>query len=356
MLVRTRWLAWALVLAAWGCAPVEEGDDEAQSGASALGTPTNYPLARATEADPVLEIHNLYEDLRLKTAWASSTGAGFRVAAMDADFLLPPNSQNIGPSFQVSQVSRTFWTENTVAAYTPAQRAPAAQDRPHGTFVAQLAAGNDRGNVATNDIDWVGVAYDASITYFKVNPSTSWGMGDKGPGPMIAAALRHIAAQSDASKTIAAFVADPGINADTSQAQKVIDAIGDATAKGVVVVLPSIFFGNTMIAANSGWTKTVNALNEKALAKGAILAAPSPKSRDGSRNFTGIPSGVSAYVPTTNGYHSVATPVVAGVVTLMRAAKPSLTGAQIRAILTSISSSTAPLRADSAVSRALAGK
>lgn len=356
MIVRAKVLALALVVAAWGCAPVEEGDDEAQSGASALGTPTNYPLATATAADPVREIHNLYEDLRLKTAWASSTGAGYRVAAMDAEFVLPPNSQNIGPSFQVTQVSRTFWTENAVSAFSPAQRAAGTQDRPHGTFVAQLAAGNDRGNVATNDIDWVGVAYDANITYCKINPSTSWGMGEKGPGPMIAAALRHIAAQSDANKTVAAFVADPGIHADAGQAQKVIDAIGDATAKGVIVVLPSIFFGNTMIAANSGWTKTVNELNAKALAKGAILAAPMPVSRDGTRNFTGIPSGVSAYVPTTNGYHSVATPVVAGVVTLMRAAKPTLTGAQIRTILTSISSSTAPLRADSAVSRALAGK
>lgn len=109
--------------------------------ASEAKLPPNRPTAAAGEIGP------LYEDLRVARVWKQgNAGEGTRVVALDAEhnFVLPPapTSANIDRKRVVHQVSRTFWTTNSVVDMAPAVRALASDERPHGTFVAQLAAGS----------------------------------------------------------------------------------------------------------------------------------------------------------------------------------------------------------------------
>lgn len=246
-----------------------------------------------------------------------ATGAGIALGVIDTGIDL--QSQEFGS--RVSTASRDV-----------AGNASIDDEGGHGTAVAFVAAGR------RNDSGSHGVAFDATLVVVRADhPGSCATAGQSGGDSGCAFGTDAIAKGVDAARTAGARVINMSLGG-TTMPQTLVDAIGRATAQGIVIVIaagndgsdnPDPFTavaGNAaarnlvIVAGSVGSTDVLSSFSDKAGSGAAhYLAAVGERVRAPDHNNTSfLWSGTS-----------FAAPQISGAIALLAQAFPNLTGAQI---------------------------
>jgi len=271
-----------------------------------VGIPLAAPVP-AAHADQVRERQYWIADYGIDRAWSITRGAGVRIAIIDT---------GIDGSHQDLLGAVVGGTDVSGLGSSNGQT-PVGSDRRHGTMVASLAAG--RGNNGTDGV--IGSAPEAQL----LSVSMSFGGGDVSPDDQIAKAVRWAVDNG-------ADVISLSLTRNTRDWPESWDrAFSHAAANDVVVIAAAGNRGSGTVAVGAPATMpgvlTVGGVNREgrasdtASAQGITIGVMAP-----SEGLVGaIPGG--NYVSWSG--TSVATPIVAGIVALVRAAYPNLDAANV---------------------------
>jgi type VII secretion-associated serine protease mycosin len=264
-------------------------------------------LPTAAYADQVRERQYWLNEYGIERAWQVTKGAGIRIAIIDT---------GVDGSHQDLRGVVVAGADFSGLGSSDGQT-PVGQDRRHGTMVASLAAG--RGN---NGIDGViGSAPEAEI----MSLSMSFGGGNISPDDQIAKAVRYAVDNG-------ADIISLSLTRNTRDWPESWDsAFSYAAQKDVVVIAAAGNRGSGTEAVGAPATMpgvlTVGGVNREgkasatASAQGITIGVMAP-----SEGLVGaIPGGGYVAWSGTSG----ATPIVAGIVALVRAAHPTLDAANV---------------------------
>ena len=271
-----------------------------------VGIPLAAPVP-AAHADQVRERPYWIADYGIDRAWSITRGAGVRIAIIDT---------GIDGSHQDLLGAVVGGTDVSGLGSSNGQT-PVGSDRRHGTMVASLAAG--RGNNGTDGV--IGSAPEAQL----LSVSMSFGGGDVSPDDQIAKAVRWAVDNG-------ADVISLSLTRNTRDWPESWDrAFSHAAANDVVVIAAAGNRGSGTVAVGAPATMpgvlTVGGVNREgrasdtASAQGITIGVMAP-----SEGLVGaIPGGNYVSWSGTSG----ATPIVAGIVALVRAAYPNLDAANV---------------------------
>jgi subtilisin family serine protease len=271
-----------------------------------VGIPLAAP-APAAHADQVRERQYWIADYGIDRAWSITRGAGVRIAIIDT---------GIDGSHQDLLGAVVGGTDVSGLGSSNGQT-PVGSDRRHGTMVASLAAG--RGNNGTDGV--IGSAPEAQL----LSVSMSFGGGDVSPDDQIAKAVRWAVDNG-------ADVISLSLTRNTRDWPESWDrAFSHAAANDVVVIAAAGNRGSGTVAVGAPATMpgvlTVGGVNREgrasdtASAQGITIGVMAP-----SEGLVGaVPGGNYVSWSGTSG----ATPIVAGIVALVRAAYPNLDAANV---------------------------
>ena len=271
-----------------------------------VGIPLAAPVP-AAHADQVRERQYWIADYGIDRAWSITRGAGVRIAIIDT---------GIDGSHQDLLGAVVGGTDVSGLGSSNGQT-PVGSDRRHGTMVASLAAG--RGNNGTDGV--IGSAPEAQL----LSVSMSFGGGDVSPDDQIAKAVRWAVDNG-------ADVISLSLTRNTRDWPESWDrAFSHAAANDVVVIAAAGNRGSGTVAVGAPATMpgvlTVGGVNREgrasdtASAQGITIGVMAP-----SEGLVGaIPGGNYVSWSGTSG----ATPIVAGIVALVRAAYPNLDAANV---------------------------
>lgn len=271
-----------------------------------VGIPMIIPATPAY-ADQVRERQYWLADYGIQRAWEITRGAGVRIAIIDTG--IDGSHQDLAG---VVVGGADFSGLGSANGQTPV-----GPDRRHGTMVASLAAG--RGNNVTAGV--IGAAPEAEL----LSLSMSFGGGDVSPDDQIARAVRW-AVDNGAS------VISLSLTRNTRDWPESWDrAFSYAAANDVVVIAAAGNRGSGTVAVGAPATMpgvlTVGGVNrdgvasDTASAQGITIGVMAP-----SEGLVGAVPG-NSYVSWSG--TSGATPIVAGIVALVRAAYPSMDAANV---------------------------
>lgn len=270
--------------------------------ASPLGAPV--PLAYA---DQVRDRQYWIADYGIDRAWGITRGAGVRIAIIDT---------GIDGSHQDLLGAVVAGTDVSGLGSADGQT-PLGSDRRHGTMVASLAAG--RGNNGTDGV--IGSAPEAQL----LSVSMSFSGGDVSPDDQIATAVQWAVDNG-------ADVISLSLTRNTRDWPESWDrAFSYAAANDVVVVAAAGNRGSGTVAVGAPATMpgvlTVGGVTREGLAsdtassQGITIGVMAP----GEGLVGAVPGGNYVSWSGTSG----ATPIVAGIVALVRAAYPNLDAANV---------------------------
>ena len=271
-----------------------------------VGIPVVAPVP-AAHADQVRERQYWIAEYGIDRAWSITRGAGVRIAIIDT---------GIDGSHQDLLGAVAGGTDVSGLGSSNGQT-PVGSDRRHGTMVASLAGG--RGNNGTDGV--IGSAPEAQL----LSVSMSFGGGDVSPDDQIAKAVRWAVDNG-------ADVISLSLTRNTRDWPESWDrAFSYATANDVVVIAAAGNRGSGTVAVGAPATMpgvlTVGGVTREGLAsdtasaQGITIGVMAP-----SEGLVGaIPGGNYVSWSGTSG----ATPIVAGIVALVRAAHPNLDAANV---------------------------
>lgn len=271
-----------------------------------VGLPVVAPVP-AAQADQVRERQYWIANYGIDRAWSITRGAGVRIAIIDT---------GIDGSHQDLLGAVVGGTDVSGLGSTDGQT-PIGADRRHGTMVASLAAG--RGNNGTDGV--IGSAPEAQL----LSISMSFSGGDVSPDDQIAKAVRWAVDNG-------ADVISLSLTRNTRDWPESWDrAFSYAAAKDVVVIAAAGNRGSGTVAVGAPATMpgvlTVGGVTREGLAsdtassQGITIGVMAP-----SEGLVGaVPGGTYVSWSGTSG----ATPIVAGIVALVRAAYPNLDAANV---------------------------
>ena len=271
-----------------------------------VGIPVVAPVP-AAHADQVRDRQYWIAEYGIDRAWSITRGAGVRIAIIDT---------GIDGSHQDLLGAVAGGTDVSGLGSSNGQT-PVGSDRRHGTMVASLAGG--RGNNGTDGV--IGSAPEAQL----LSVSMSFGGGDVSPDDQIAKAVRWAVDNG-------ADVISLSLTRNTRDWPESWDrAFSYATANDVVVIAAAGNRGSGTVAVGAPATMpgvlTVGGVTREGLAsdtasaQGITIGVMAP-----SEGLVGaIPGGNYVSWSGTSG----ATPIVAGIVALVRAAHPNLDAANV---------------------------
>jgi subtilisin family serine protease len=274
--------------------------------ATSLAVLLVFPLAPA-QADQVRERQYWLSEYGIAQAWQITKGAGVTIAIIDT---------GIDGSHQ-DLVGAVIGGSDFSGLGSANGQTPIGQERRHGTMVASLAAG--RGNNQTDGI--LGSAPEASL----LSLSMSFGGGTISPDDQIAQAVRFAVDNG-------ADIISLSLTRNTRDWPESWDrAFSYAAANDVVVIAAAGNRGSGTFAVGAPATMpgvlTVGGVNrdrvasDTASAQGITIGVMAP-----SEDLVGATPG-GGYVAWSG--TSGATPIVAGIVALVRAAYPNLDAANV---------------------------
>lgn len=261
----------------------------------------------AAHADQVRERQYWLSEYGIERAWQVTKGEGVRIAIIDT---------GVDGSHQDLRGAVVAGADFSGLGASDGQT-PVGQDRRHGTMVASLAAG--RGNNGTDGV--IGSAPEAEI----MSLSMSFGGGTLSPDDQIAQAVRHAVDNG-------ADIISLSLTRNTRDwPESWDDAFSYAAEKDVVVIAAAGNRGSGTEAVGAPATMpgvlTVGGVNREgkasstASAQGITIGVMAP-----SEGLVGaIPGGGYVAWSGTSG----STPIVAGIVALVRAAHPTLDAANV---------------------------
>jgi subtilisin family serine protease len=271
-----------------------------------VGIPVVAPVP-AAHADQVRDRQYWIAEYGIDRAWSITRGAGVRIAIIDT---------GIDGSHQDLLGAVVGGTDVSGLGSSNGQT-PVGSDRRHGTMVASLAGG--RGNNGTDGV--IGSAPEAQL----LSVSMSFGGGDVSPDDQIAKAVRWAVDNG-------ADVISLSLTRNTRDWPESWDrAFSYAAANDVVVIAAAGNRGSGTVAVGAPATMpgvlTVGGVTREGLAsdtasaQGITIGVMAP-----SEGLVGaIPGGNYVSWSGTSG----ATPIVAGIVALVRAAHPNLDAANV---------------------------
>ena len=271
-----------------------------------VGIPVVAPVP-AAHADQVRDRQYWIAEYGIDRAWSITRGAGVRIAIIDT---------GIDGSHQDLLGAVAGGTDVSGLGSSNGQT-PVGSDRRHGTMVASLAGG--RGNNGTDGV--IGSAPEAQL----LSVSMSFGGGDVSPDDQIAKAVRWAVDNG-------ADVISLSLTRNTRDWPESWDrAFSYAAANDVVVIAAAGNRGSGTVAVGAPATMpgvlTVGGVTREGLAsdtasaQGITIGVMAP-----SEGLVGaIPGGNYVSWSGTSG----ATPIVAGIVALVRAAHPNLDAANV---------------------------
>ncbi len=271
-----------------------------------VGIPLVAPVPSA-HADQVRERQYWIADYGIDRAWSITRGAGVRIAIIDT---------GIDGSHQ-DLLGAVVGGTDVSGLGSPNGQTPVGSDRRHGTMVASLAAG--RGNNGTDGV--IGSAPEAQL----LSISMSFGGGDVSPDDQIAQAVRWAVDNG-------ADVISLSLTRNTRDWPESWDrAFSYAAANDVVVIAAAGNRGSGTVAVGApatmpgvltvGGVSREGRASDTASAQGITIGVMAP-----SEGLVGaVPGGNYVSWSGTSG----ATPIVAGIVALVRAAYPNLDAANV---------------------------
>jgi subtilisin family serine protease len=272
-----------------------------------LGVPGVALEVTPAIADQVRERQYWLEDYRINEAWQITRGAGVRIAIIDT---------GIDASHQ-DLTGAIVGGADFSGLGSPDGLTPVGPERRHGTMVASLAAG--RGN---NSIDGVlGSAPEAEL----LSLSMSFGGGTISPDEQVANAVRFAVDNG-------AHIISLSLTRNTRDWPESWDrAFGYAAANDVVVIAAAGNRGSGTVSVGAPATMpgvlTVGGVDQEgqasdsASSQGITIGVMAP-----SEGLVGATPG-GGYVSWSG--TSGATPIVAGIVALVRSAYPNLDAANV---------------------------
>ena len=271
-----------------------------------VGIPVVAPVP-AANADQVRERQYWIAEYGIDRAWSITRGAGVRIAIIDT---------GIDGSHQDLLGAVVGGTDVSGLGSSNGQT-PIGADRRHGTMVASLAGG--RGNNGTDGV--IGSAPEAQL----LSVSMSFGGGDVSPDDQIAKAVRW--AVDNGADVISLSLTrntrdwpeswDRAFSYAASQDVVVIAAAGNRGSGTVAVGAPATMPGVLTV----GGVNREGRASDTASAQGITIGVMAP-----SEGLVGaIPGGNYVSWSGTSG----ATPIVAGIVALVRAAYPNMDAANV---------------------------
>lgn len=271
-----------------------------------IGIPVAIP-AEPAYADQVRERQYWLADYGIERAWGITRGAGVRIAIIDTG--IDGSHQDLAGAVVGGADFSGLGSANG--------QTPVGPDRRHGTMVASLAAG--RGNNAVDGV--IGSAPEAQL----LSLSMSFGGGDISPDDQIAQAVRW--AVDNGARVISL-----SLTRNTRDWPESWDrAFSYAAANDVVVIAAAGNRGSGTVAVGAPATMpgvlTVGGVNREGVAsdaassQGITIGVMAP-----SEGLVGAVPG-NSYVSWSG--TSGATPIVAGIVALVRAAYPNLDAANV---------------------------
>lgn len=272
-----------------------------------LGIPAAVMSQGPAHADQVREREYWLQDYGIEAAWSVTKGAGVRIAIIDTGI------DGSHPDLLGAVVGGADFSG--LGSFNG--QTPVGSERRHGTMVASLAAG--RGNNGTDGV--LGSAPEAQL----LSLSMSFGGGLISPDEQIAQAVRFaVDNQADIiSLSLTRNTRDWPESWD--------DAFGYAEDNDVVVIAAAGNRGSGTVAVGAPATMpgvlTVGGVTQEGIAsdsassQGITIGVMAP-----SEGLVGaIPEGGYVSWSGTSG----ATPIVAGIVALVRAAYPSMDAANV---------------------------
>lgn len=279
-----------------------------------LAVPGAVVSATPALADQVRERQYWLKDYRIEEAWQITRGAGVRIAIIDTG--IDPTHQDL--------VGAVVGGADFSGLGSPDGLTPVGPDRRHGTMVASLAAG--RGNNAVDGV--LGSAPEAQL----LSLSMSFGAGTVSPDEQVANAVRFAVDNG-------ADIISLSLTRNTRDWPESWDrAFSYAAANDVVVIAAAGNRGSGTVAVGAPATMpgvlTVGGVDQdgrasdSASSQGITIGVMAP-----SEGLVGATPG-GGYVAWSG--TSGATPIVAGIVALVRSAYPTMDAANVinRVLLT----------------------
>ena len=282
--------------------------------AALLAIPGATISASPAVADQVRERQYWLEDYRIEQAWDITRGAGVRIAIIDTGI----------DATHPDLVGAVVGGADFSGLGTADGLTPVGPERRHGTMVASLAAG--RGNAGVEGV--IGSAPEAEL----LSVSMSFGGGSVSPDEQVASAVRFAVDNG-------ADIISLSLTRNTRDWPESWDrAFSYAAANDVVVIAAAGNRGSGTVAVGAPATMpgvlTVGGVDQDGLAsdtassQGITIGVMAP-----SEGLVGATPG-GGYVSWSG--TSGATPIVAGIVALVRSAYPSMDAANVinRVLLT----------------------
>ena len=282
--------------------------------AALLAIPSATISASPAVADQVRERQYWLQDYRIEQAWDITRGAGVRIAIIDTG-IDATHPDLLGAVVGGADFSGLGNADGLT---------PVGPERRHGTMVASLAAG--RGNAGVEGV--IGSAPEAEL----LSVSMSFGGGSVSPDEQVASAVRFAVDNG-------ADIISLSLTRNTRDWPESWDrAFSYAAANDVVVIAAAGNRGSGTVAVGAPATMpgvlTVGGVDQDGLAsdtassQGITIGVMAP-----SEGLVGATPG-GGYVSWSG--TSGATPIVAGIVALVRSAYPSMDAANVinRVLLT----------------------
>ncbi|MDA9786644.1 S8 family serine peptidase [Pontimonas sp.] len=282
--------------------------------AALLAIPSATLSASPAVADQVRERQYWLQDYRIEQAWDITRGAGVRIAIIDTGI----------DATHPDLVGAVVGGADFSGLGTADGLTPVGPERRHGTMVASLAAG--RGNAGVEGV--IGSAPEAEL----LSVSMSFGGGSVSPDEQVASAVRFAVDNG-------ADIISLSLTRNTRDWPESWDrAFSYAAANDVVVIAAAGNRGSGTVAVGAPATMpgvlTVGGVDQDGLAsdtassQGITIGVMAP-----SEGLVGATPG-GGYVSWSG--TSGATPIVAGIVALVRSAYPSMDAANVinRVLLT----------------------
>lgn len=275
--------------------------------AALLAIPSATISASPAAADQVRERQYWLQDYRIEQAWDITRGAGVRIAIIDTGI----------DATHPDLVGAVVGGADFSGLGTADGLTPVGPERRHGTMVASLAAG--RGNAGVEGV--IGSAPEAEL----LSVSMSFGGGSVSPDEQVASAVRFAVDNG-------ADIISLSLTRNTRDWPESWDrAFSYAAANDVVVIAAAGNRGSGTVAVGAPATMpgvlTVGGVDQDGLAsdtassQGITIGVMAP-----SEGLVGATPG-GGYVSWSG--TSGATPIVAGIVALVRSAYPSMDAANV---------------------------